>query len=225
MKREPASSPEMDVDVIVADHHRVVADGVAALVSPYVRSVDTAYTAAVLLATARPGVVIVGDIDLPDMPGMGPMTMLQARDPSTRFIVLTAHAEPTVVQDAVRYGAWAYVLKQSPRNELIDALREVVAGHRYVSPRLMSVMVNAPHLRFRLTARQQQVLERMACGMRAADIAKDLGISVRTVESHRQSLLELFRVHSAVALVREALRAGVITDQGPAGPRDGKPMG
>jgi DNA-binding NarL/FixJ family response regulator len=80
----------------------------------------------------------------------------------------------------------------------------------------MAALVNAPPSVHRLTRRQREVLERMAHGLRASDIATELGISVRTVESHRQSLLDLFHVHSGVALVREAIRMGLIRD--PAGP-------
>jgi DNA-binding NarL/FixJ family response regulator len=157
-------------------------------------------------------VLVADHIDLPDMPGIEPLRTLTRRPGGVRFIVLSGHDEPLIVQDAMQAGAWAYVLKQSPRDELIAALYEVIDGRRYVSPGLMAVLIHAPPSVHRLTRRQREVLERMALGLRASDIAMELGISVRTVESHRQSLLELFRVHSGVALVREALRLGLIRD-------------
>ena len=206
------TSPPLPVDVLVADHHRVVAEGVAALIAPHVRSVTMVHTAHDLLERAPPGGVIVGDIDLPDMPGIEPLRILTQRPGGVRFIVLSGHDEPLIVQDAMQAGAWAYMLKQSPRDELVTALHEVIEGRRYVSPGLMAVLMHAPPFVHRLTRRQREVLERMALGLRASDIAADLGISTRTVESHRQSLLELFHVHSGVALVREALRLGIIRD-------------
>lgn len=207
--REP-----LPVDVIVADHHRVVAEGVAALIAPHVATVEMVHTGHDLLQRAKAGALIIGDIDLPDLPGTEPLRLLAQRPGGIRFIVLTGHDAPLIVQEAMQAGAWAYVLKQSPRDELVTALHEVVEGRRYVSPGLMAVLIHAPPSVHRLTRRQREVLERMALGARAADIAAELGISVRTVESHRQSLLELFRVHSGVALVREALRLGLIRDVG-----------
>ena len=212
---EPAHGPPHPVDVVVADHHRMVAEGVAALLAPHVRSVMLVHTAAALFERAGAGALVVGDIDLPDMPGLDPLRQVAGRQDGTRFIVLSGHDEPLIVQDAMQSGAWAYVLKQSPRNELVDAVNDVMAGRRYVSPGLMAALVNAPPSVHRLTRRQREVLERMAQGLRASDIANELGISVRTVESHRQSLLDLFHVHSGVALVREAIRMGLIRDGTP----------
>jgi len=173
-----------------------------------------------LLQLATVDHLVVGDIDLPDSPGVEPLRALARRPGGVRFIVLSGHDEPLIVQDAMQAGAWAYVLKQSSRDELVAALHEVIEGRRYVSPGLMAVLIHAPPSAHRLTRRQHEVLERMALGLRASDIATDLGISVRTVESHRQSLLELFRVHSSVALVREALRVGLIRDPSRAPPQD-----
>ncbi|QDE38695.1 response regulator transcription factor [Luteibacter pinisoli] len=211
---QDAAGTVMPIDVVVADHHRVVAEGVGALLAPAVRSVSLVHSAAALLERVVPGMLVVGDIDLPDLPGLEPLRRLAARRDDTRFIVLSGHDEPLVVQEAMQAGAWAYVLKHSPRGELLDALRDVTEGRRYVSPSLMAALVNAPAPVHRLTRRQREVLERMARGLRATDIAVELGISVRTVESHRQALLELFRVHSGVALVREAMRMGLIRDHG-----------
>jgi DNA-binding NarL/FixJ family response regulator len=213
---EPVERLPLAVDVVVADHHRVVAEGVSALLAPHVRSVVLVHSAAALLERLAPGMLVVGDIDLPDMPGLEPLRRVAERRDGSRFIVLSGHDEPLIVQDAMQSGAWAYVLKQSPRNELLDAVKDVLEDHRYVSPGLMAALVNAPPSVHRLTRRQREVLERMAHGLRASDIATELGISVRTVESHRQSLLDLFHVHSGVALVREAIRMGLIRD--PAGP-------
>jgi DNA-binding NarL/FixJ family response regulator len=214
--QEPVERLPLAIDVIVADHHRVVAEGVSALLTPHVRSVVLVHSAAALLERLAPGMLVVGDIDLPDMPGLEPLRRVAERRDGSRFIVLSGHDEPLIVQDAMQSGAWAYVLKQSPRNELLDAVKDVLEDHRYVSPGLMAALVNAPPSVHRLTRRQREVLERMAHGLRASDIATELGISVRTVESHRQSLLDLFHVHSGVALVREAIRMGLIRD--PAGP-------
>lgn len=201
----------LPVHVVVADHHRMVAEGVAALLEPRVLSVRVVHSAQRMLEVVQDGDIVVGDIDLPDMPGLEPLRRVQARG-RVRFIVLSAHEEPLIVQDAMQAGAWGYVQKQSPRNELLDAVGEVARGLRYASPGLMAALLNAPAPTHRLTPRQRQVLERMARGMRASEIAADLAISVRTVESHRQSLLDLFHVHSGVALVREAIRVGLISD-------------
>jgi DNA-binding NarL/FixJ family response regulator len=213
----PAEHERLPVHVVVADHHRMVAEGVAALLEPHVLTVKVVHSAERLFEIVESGDIVVGDIDLPDMPGLEPLRRLQMRG-GIRFIVLSAHEEPLIVQDAMQSGAWAYVQKQSPRNELLDAVGEVARGLRYASPGLMAALLNAPAPAQRLTPRQRQVLERMARGMRASEIAADLAISVRTVESHRQSLLDLFHVHSGVALVREAIRVGLISEISPGPP-------
>jgi len=89
------------VDVVVADHHRVVAEGVAALLTPHVRSVVLVYSAVALLERVGPGMLVVGDINLPDMPGLEPVRRIAERRNGSRFIVLSGHDEPLIVQDAM----------------------------------------------------------------------------------------------------------------------------
>lgn len=200
--------------ILLADHHRCVAEGMGALLAPFVGSVEVVYSGADMLAVARSGRfdLLLTELDMPDMPGLAPLRALIIPPATVRAMVLSSHEEPLTVRDAMQAGAWAYVLKRSPSSELIEAIGEVNAGRCYVSPSLMATLVNARVTALQLTRRQHEVLERMARGKRSSDIAKDLGISIRTVESHRQALLDMLGVHSGVALVREAVRLGLVRE-------------
>lgn len=212
---DQVSGPSLETTrILLADHHRCVAEGMGALLAPFVGNVEVVHTGAEMLqaAHAQRFDVLMMELDMPDMPGLSLLRSLIAARPSGRAMVLSSHEEPLTVRDAMQAGAWAYVLKRSPSSELIEAIFEVNAGRRYVSPCLMATLVNARVTALQLTRRQHEVLERMARGKRSGDIAKDLGISIRTVESHRQALLDMLGVHSGVALVREALRLGLVRE-------------
>jgi DNA-binding NarL/FixJ family response regulator len=199
---------------MLADHHRCVAEGMSALLAPFVASVELVNSGTEMITAARSGRfdVVVLELDMPDMPGLAPLRALMAEPVEGKAMVLSSHEEPLTVRDAMHAGAWAYVLKRSPSTELLEAIAEVHDGRRYVSPGLMATLINARVTALQLTRRQHEVLERMARGKRSADIAQDLGISIRTVESHRQALLDMLGVHSGVALVREAVRLGLVRE-------------
>ena len=200
--------------ILLADHHRCVAEGICALLAPFVGSIEVMHSGADMLQAARTRQfdVLIMELDMPDMPGLTLLRALMTAQAAGRAMVLSSHEEPLTVRDAMQAGAWAYVLKRSSSGELLEAIIEVNAGRRYVSPSLMATLVNAQVTAFQLTRRQHEVLERMARGKRSSDIAQELGISIRTVESHRQALLDMLGVHSGVALVREAVRLGLVRE-------------
>jgi two-component system, NarL family, nitrate/nitrite response regulator NarL len=204
--------------LLLADEHRCVAEGLAGLLAKQAESVRVVHNSEALMLAALSGDVdlIITDIAMTPFSALQALRRLRRQGCDVPVIVLSAHAEPLIVREAMQSGANGYVLKQSTSGELYAAIAEVAADNQYVSPELMASLLQAPESAHRLTRRQRDVIESMAKGRRTSEIAAELGISVRTVESHRQALLDLLGVHSGVALIREAERLGLI----PLAPQD-----
>lgn len=198
--------------VLLADEHRCVAEGLAGLLAKRTDSVRIVHDGEALLLAALAGEVdlVITDIALSPFSALHALRRLRRQGCEVPVIVLSTHGEPLIVREAMQAGANGYVLKQSTSGELYSAMEAVSAGNQYVSPELMASLLQAPEAAHRLTRRQRDVIQCMAKGQRTSEIAATLGISVRTVESHRQALLDLLGVHSGVALIREAERLGLI---------------
>jgi DNA-binding NarL/FixJ family response regulator len=198
--------------VLLADEHRCVAEGLAGLLAKRTDSVRIVHDSEALLLAALAGDVdlVITDIALSPFSALHALRRLRRQGCEVPVIVLSTHGEPLIVREAMQAGANGYVLKQSTSGELYSAMEAVSAGNQYVSPELMASLLQAPEAAHRLTRRQRDVIRCMARGLRTSEIAATLGISVRTVESHRQALLDLLGVHSGVALIREAERLGLI---------------
>jgi two-component system nitrate/nitrite response regulator NarL len=198
--------------VLLADEHRCVAEGLAGLLAKHTDSVRVVHDGQALMLAALSGDVdlVVTDIAMTPFSALQALRRLRRQGCLVPVIVLSTHGEPLIVREAMQAGANGYVLKQSTSGELYAAIGEVVAGNQYISPDLMGALLQAPEAAHRLTRRQRDVIECMAKGQRTSEIATGLGISVRTVESHRQALLDLLGVHSGIALIREAERLGLI---------------
>lgn len=198
--------------VLLADEHRCVAEGLAGLLAKRTDSVRIVHDGEALLLAALAGEVdlVITDIALSPFSALHALRRLRRQGCEVPVIVLSTHGEPLIVREAMQAGANGYVLKQSTSGELYSAMEAVSAGHQYVSPELMASLLQAPEAAHHLTRRQRDVIQCMAKGQRTSEIAATLGISVRTVESHRQALLDLLGVHSGVALIREAERLGLI---------------
>jgi two-component system nitrate/nitrite response regulator NarL len=210
-RRTPADTGR-NPHILLADAHRCIVEGLASLLLPSVGKVSIVHDGDALVRRVMQGGidVVVSDIAMDGLSGLQALRKLRAKGSKVPFIVLSMHDEPLIVREAMQYGAAGYVLKQSASAELCAAIEDVLQGNHYLSPSLMASLIQAPAATHKLTRRQREVIERMAEGRRAAEIAEELGISVRTVESHRQSLLDMFGVHSSIALVREAERLGLI---------------
>jgi DNA-binding NarL/FixJ family response regulator len=198
--------------VLLADEHRCVAEGLAGLLAKRTQSVLLVHDGEALMdaVLAKQADILITDIAMPPFSALQALRRLRQRGSDIPVVVLSTHGEPLIVREAMQAGANGYVLKQSPSAELFRAMAEVNAGNQFISPQLMATLLDAPDSLHRLTRRQREVIESMAKGKRTSEIASALGISVRTVESHRQSLLELLGVHNGVALIREAERLGLI---------------
>ena len=166
------------------------------------------------LREARPDVVVL-DLMMPNLNCMELIGEIIRQYPDTRVVVLSMHSNPAYVWQALHNGALAYVLKCSAAEDIIQAVREVHNGRRYLSPALSEAEIEVYAQAARqsaldpyemLTVREKQVLQMSAEGRTSAQIAEQLHIGVRTVETHRANLLRKLDLHGQTELVRYAIR-------------------
>lgn len=216
----------MTIRVAVIDDHAIVRAGLRMVLDadPEFEIVGEAATAAAALDLVRreqPDVALV-DINLPDESGLRVAEEITNTAPSVRVLVLSVHDDPEIVRESVRLGAHGYLRKDTTPADLRAAIRAVQNGDAYFSPSVARTLAEAlrdqPALVSggleRLTDRERDVLTRVARGLSNKEIAADLGISVRTVESHRDSLMRKTGLRNVAALTRLALESGLLNSAG-----------
>ena len=217
------------IRVLLADDHELVRAGFRALLAglsdvEVVAEADDGRAALALVAAHQPDVVLM-DISMPGLNGMEATGRIVKEFPRTRVIILSMHANEDHVLLALRKGASGYLLKGARLAELDLAVRSVARGEVYLSP-AVSKHVLADYMQRagepsaptagespsidRLTARQREVLQLIAEGRTVKQIAQTLGISAKTVETHRAQIMERLAIHDLAGLVRYAIRAGII---------------
>jgi DNA-binding NarL/FixJ family response regulator len=205
--------------VLLADDHRIVAEGLMRLLEPEFELVGVVEDGRALLAAAKalnPD-VIVSDISMPELNGVEALEELKKVNPAVRVVFLTMHHNVAYARQAMDAGALGYVLKHSAPDELILAVRAAGVGKTYVTPTIAGELLRdmrgrndaqADPVR-RLTLRQRQILRLLVDGHSAKTIAARLDISPRTVEFHKYSMMEALGVTSSAELIRLALQSGV----------------
>jgi DNA-binding NarL/FixJ family response regulator len=199
--------------LIIADDHCMVAEGIERLLVDDFDLLEVASDGDALLAAVRrerPDVVI-SDISMPGMSGLDVLKQLRSEGSRVPFIFLTMHAEPALAAAAMRAGANGYVLKYAAGKDLVAAVRQVLSGGVYVTPslgaRYLSSQLQEIH---NLTVKQREVLRLVGRGLRSKQIAADLGLSVRTVEAHKYTMMQILGVHSTLELVRRSEELGLL---------------
>jgi DNA-binding NarL/FixJ family response regulator len=203
--------------VLLADDHVMFSQGLSRLLEGEVDIVATARDGGQLVEQAlkhRPD-IIVADMNMPVMNGLDAMRRLKADGVRAKFIFLTLHGEPRLASEAMRAGASGYVLKQSAGDELIEAIQAVSKGLFYLTPLvtrdvLLGLGDHGETHEPALTPRQLEVLRLIAEGKRMKAIASELNISVRTVETHKQDLLQTLGLESTADLVKFAVKNGLV---------------
>jgi len=214
----------MTIRVAVIDDHIIVRAGLRMVLEAdpdfeIVGEADTAAAALELVRRERPDVALI-DINLPDESGLRVAGELRATEPSVRVLILSVHDDPEIVRESVRLGAHGYVRKDTTPADLRAAIRAVHNGDAYFSPSVARTLAEAlreqpaPEGLDRLTEREKGVLSRVARGLSNKEIASELGISVRTVESHRDSLMRKTGLRNVAALTRFALESGLLASAG-----------
>lgn len=210
------------IRVLLAEDHALVRAGIAALLRqlPGIEIVGEASNgreAVRLIAELLPDVVLL-DITMPGLNGLQVLARATMEYPHIRIIILSMHENEEYVWQALHAGAAGYLLKDSGVGELEIAVRAVAQGGTYLSPAVSRHVVNDYVRRVggerssleRLTQRQREVVQLIAEGNTNQEIASALGISVKTVESHRAELMDRLEIHDVPGLVRFAVRMGLV---------------
>jgi DNA-binding NarL/FixJ family response regulator len=222
----------MAVSLLLADDHRIVRQGVWALLAKVpdfhlVGEAADGLEALRLTERLRPEVLVL-DLMLPGLNGLEVARQLGRRAPRTRVVVLSMHDNEAYMAEAVRAGVSAYVIKDAGSDELVRAIRAAAAGERFYRSTLPGPVVSCRSTAARdafelLTARERMVFQLTAEGHSSAEIAGRLHISPRTVESHRANLMRKLGLRNQRELVRYAWGRGVLPSQPPVPPIDGSP--
>lgn len=214
---------ESVIRVLVADDHAIVRTGIRHVLEtePGFTVVGEASNGTEALALAlelRPDVAVL-DISMPGVSGLHAASELRRRSPETRVLILSMHDNTEYVLESLRAGVHGYLLKDSAAAELGQAIRAVCRGESFFSPPVAKHLgamvrgeIGAGHAGAlaQLTVREQQVLVGVAGGRTNKEIAQELGISHRTVESHRESLMRKLDVYTVAGLTKIALEEGLI---------------
>lgn len=209
--------------IILADDHQILRQGIKALLEtdPEFRVVGQTgdgLEVVQLTERLRPNVLVL-DLGIPRLHGLEALRQVRQYAPATKVVVLSMHADDPYVREALRNGASAYVLKDASGDDLVQAIRQVLEGRRYLSPALSELAIDcflkpldAPDedVFESLTTRERLVLQLAAQGLSSAEIARHLYISPRTGETHRANLMRKLGLHTQTDLVLLAIRKGII---------------
>jgi DNA-binding NarL/FixJ family response regulator len=202
--------------VLLADDHAIVAEGLASLLREEFTLVGTVGSGAELLEFARdlrPD-VIVTDVAMPGMSGLDALRRLRADGVAAKVVFLTMHADPELVAEALRAGASGFVVKHSAGKELVAAIHAALAGRTSVPASLAQDVLETlatPRAAGdrKLTPRQRDVVRLLAEGRTMKEIAAALGVSPRTVETHKYQALEALGLGTTADLIRYAIEHGL----------------
>jgi DNA-binding NarL/FixJ family response regulator len=206
--------------VLLADDHPIVAEGLTSLLRDEFTLVGTVTDGRGLVQTARrlrPD-VIVTDISMPGMSGLEALRQIRAEGLAVKVIFLTVHSDVRLAGEALRAGASGFVVKDAAGKELIGAIREVLRGRTYLTPRLapdvLAILARPGQPADRLTARQRDVIRLIASGRTMKEIAAALGLSTRTVEGHKYQMMQALGVQTTAELIRHAVEHGLTDPPG-----------
>ena len=213
----------METRVLLVDDHAMVREALRAKLDAVddLKVVGEAQDGREAIEAAerlRPDVIVM-DIWLPRLSGLAATEEIVKADRGARILILSVHEGRSFVEDAFRAGALGYVVKTGPVKELIEAIDAVRQGRSYLSPAITEHVVgairdprdSATNGLGALSSREREVLQRIAEGLASKEIAADLHLSRRTVETHRANLMRKLGAHKASSLVRIAIREGLVS--------------
>ncbi len=210
--------------IVLIDDHHLVRAGLKALIDcmdnyEVVAEGSDGSEALPLLETFKPDILIT-DLAMAKVSGLEALPDITTRFPTVDVVVLSMHASPDIVLKSLKAGASAYLLKDAAEVELELALKSVIAGYQYLSPRVSKDVFNAmlqpsddyvePATRNPLTQRQTEILRLIALGRGTKEIAYQLGLSSKTVDAHRAQIMDRLEIRDIASLVRYAIRNGII---------------
>ena len=218
------------ITVLLVDDHSVVREGLHALLQAendikVVGQAETGVEAVEMAGRLRPDVVVM-DIAMPLLNGLEATRQIRAKIPETRILVLSAYSNPACIEQVLALGATGYLIKKSSIHSLALAIRQVHMGERFIDPYVESSLAPEPDKKkvperlgdargAALSARETEVLKLIAEGLLNKQIAAQLGISAKTSEKHRYSLMEKLGIHDTAGLTQYAVAAGLTDSRAP----------
>jgi len=217
----------MSYRIVLADDHRLMREGLKTLISgesdlEVVGEAEDGRSAVSLALELLPDVVIM-DVAMPHLNGIEATRQILKQAPSVRIIALSMHSDRRFVGEMLKVGASGYLLKDGAFDELVRAIRAVLAGQVYLNPRIASIVVEHHVRRPKaenasvwsvLTAREREVLQLLSEGKTSKLIAAQLHISAKTVESHRRQITDKLGLRSVAELTKYAIREGLTSVDG-----------
>ena len=212
----------MSIKILLADDHKIIRDGLRSLIEPQlnmevVGEAENGRTTVQLARELEPDVIIM-DISMPDLNGINATQQILAHAPDVKIIALSMHSDKRFVVGMFKAGAAGYLLKDCAFDELEQAVKTVLADHTYLSPKIATVVIKdyVPQVLTEdtsafsvLSAREREVLQLLAEGKTTKDIASDLFLSVKTIETYRQRIMDRLDIHNLADLIKFAIREGL----------------
>jgi len=217
------------ITILLADDHTVVRQGLRALLEAeedfnVVGEAENGRQAVQMAKRLQPDVVVM-DIAMPSLNGLEATRQVSKESPKSKVLILSSHSDDEYVQQLTDAGATGYLIKQTAAQDLVSAIREAKKGNAFFSPAVskrllehLRATVNRPlgeKKNTRLTPRESEVLQLIAEGYANKQIAAELFISIKTVEKHRQQLMNKLELHDVASLTRYAIAKGVIETSRP----------
>ncbi len=207
--------------VLIADDHRILAEGLRSLLEPEFDVVGVVGDGRELVATAkklRPE-IIVADVTMPNLNGIDAAIQLRDAGVRAKVVFLTMHRDVAYAHRALEAGAAGFVLKHSATAELVNAVREALRGQTYITPMIAGELLTSyrdgkskpTDEVHRLTPRQREVLQLLAEGRSAKEVASVLKISTRTAEFHKARIRKVLGIETTAELVQSAIRLGIVS--------------
>jgi len=212
----------MTIRVLLADDHNIVREGLRSLLEKepdieVVAMADNGRTAVQLAGELKPDVAVL-DIAMPEMNGIEATRRISRDVPEIKVLALSMHSARRFVTEALSAGAKGYLLKDCAAEELVRAIRTVAGNETYLSPKVAGLIVkdylkHSPETTLSddscLTNREREILQLIAEGESTKEIAFKIGVSIKTVETHRQQIMKKLDLHSVAELTRYAIREGL----------------
>ncbi|EPJ77532.1 response regulator transcription factor [Pseudomonas sp. CFII68] len=203
------------IRVALVDDHSLVRDGIKALLSVMPRldvvgEAENGAQAIEMVGRCQPDLLLM-DIGLKDKNGLELTRLLGKQYPNLKILILSMYDNYEYVSESVRSGASGYVLKNAPSREIIAAIEAIISGGTFYSAEIAQRLATDPHTDNELTPRESQVLYKMVQGLNNKEMARELDISVRTVETHRLSIRRKLNIDKPAALVKYAIDHGIIS--------------
>lgn len=214
------------IKILIADDHSIIRSGLRMLFRSnaefsVIAEAENGEEALEKIALHKPDIVIL-DISMPKINGIEATRVIRERHPSTKVLILTIYESEEYVNQMVLAGASGYVLKDAGKKELFAAVRAIAAGERFFSPGISKLMIDEfirqaqskhhrkPDSKPVLTSRETEILSYIARGLTNSQIAKKLFLSIRTIDTHRNNLMQKLNIHDTAGLVRYAIESGLL---------------